>query len=398
MRNRAGYICTVLLVVILLPECLSIDQETRISCFILGKVQASLCPFTSYFQEDPLFVYSLEPIPSGLTNEERRRYDRQYFPRTRSILVDSIDMMFFSDARVQHFMPRQFSDLDYAFRDAGMPSYWSFGPAWIQAIEPTILYQLLPVSEYDFYFHKNWKVVFREGRDPVLTPFKALGMEKVQGDAYAKMVPRPGAEIWADMEPVDFPWLVSWEPGGSNPGIAWVCGDEFNQQWWALTPGSRHMNPYAIDMTTNMILYSLGRDLVRDIQARRAARELLSTFKAQKLLILSMIEWADGFGANVLSVSSDLTDLEADVEESTSHYLNQEYTASITLMDALDTRVVEITREAVRLKDEAMFWVFLSEWLAVTSATLLSGIVVWTLMVRRRLYRSVTTTRMTRNR
>jgi dolichyl-phosphate-mannose--protein O-mannosyl transferase len=53
-----------------------------------------------------------------------------------------------------------------------------------------------------------------------------------------------------------------------------------------------------------------------------------------------------------------------------------------------------ITRDAVKLKDEALFWVYISEWLVVTAAAMVAGVVVWSLMVRRRMYRAVGTTRM----
>ncbi len=210
-------VLTFCLLLITSPCVVSVD---RVSCFILGKVRHSLCPLTSFFSEDPLFVYSLEPIPSGLSDEERRKFDRQYFPRSRSALIESIDMMFFSDARVQHFSPRQFRDIEYAFTEAGMPSFWSFGPAWLQAVEPTILRDLVPIREYEFYYHKNWRVSFREEAGAIFGVFRDLGMERVQGDAYAIMVPKQGSKIWADMVPLDLPWLVSWNPGGKNPGIA----------------------------------------------------------------------------------------------------------------------------------------------------------------------------------
>jgi hypothetical protein len=50
----------------------------------------------------------------------------------------------------------------------------------------------------------------------------------------------------------------------------------------------------------------------------------------------------------------------------------------------------EIVAEEV--KNEALLWVYLTEWLSVSGTALIVGFVLWTLMVRRRLYREVETT------
>jgi len=370
------------------------NASPRISCFIIGKTNPGGCPFTSYFNEDPLFDYGLEPIPPDLPAKEKRKIDRLYFPRTRKALLETYDVIIFSDARVQHFTPRQLDDLEYAFRKAGMTSFSSFGPSWIHAFEPTTLYYIVPISEYTFYFPGSWRVVFRRERDPVLTPFTGLGVENVRGSYYGRMKPRQGTVVWADMEPLNLPWLVSWRPGGKEAGIAWACADEFNADWWALSPGMRGTNPYAIDLTANLMLYSRGMPLITDIQARRAARTLISGFMSQKLLVLSMMDWADLFGANTFSLSRRLTSLEAGVAKATSRYLEQDYGETVSIMRSLSSTMTEISRDAVSLKNQALFWVFLSEWLAVTSAAILAGIVVWTLMIRKAMYRSVEITRL----
>jgi hypothetical protein len=48
---------------------------------------------------------------------------------------------------------------------------------------------------------------------------------------------------------------------------------------------------------------------------------------------------------------------------------------------------------ATRLKDRALLWVYVVEWLTITAASLLTGFAIWTLMIRRALYREVSSTR-----
>ena len=49
---------------------------------------------------------------------------------------------------------------------------------------------------------------------------------------------------------------------------------------------------------------------------------------------------------------------------------------------------------ATRIKERTLLWVYVVEWLSVTGVSLFSGLIVWTLMVRRRLYREVGETRL----
>jgi len=47
----------------------------------------------------------------------------------------------------------------------------------------------------------------------------------------------------------------------------------------------------------------------------------------------------------------------------------------------------------MKLKDRALFWVYLTEWSAVMGTLFASGFVVYSLLVRRMLYKEVRLTR-----
>jgi hypothetical protein len=55
-----------------------------------------------------------------------------------------------------------------------------------------------------------------------------------------------------------------------------------------------------------------------------------------------------------------------------------------------------LEEKAFVLKDATLFWVYVIQWAAVTSVLMMSGVVLWSLMVRRRLFREVYTTKLTR--
>ena len=51
---------------------------------------------------------------------------------------------------------------------------------------------------------------------------------------------------------------------------------------------------------------------------------------------------------------------------------------------------------AIQAKDNALFWIFVIEWFVVTGTSMVAGALLWSLMVRRRLYREVGETRLDR--
>ncbi len=48
---------------------------------------------------------------------------------------------------------------------------------------------------------------------------------------------------------------------------------------------------------------------------------------------------------------------------------------------------------ALKAKDEAMLWVYVIEWLTVSGTAMITGSVLWTLMIRKAAYRPVAVTR-----
>jgi hypothetical protein len=398
-RTKAEVAC-ILTFILFYPSmsgyCIGTD-DSRISCFVIGVVDLPRNPFTGFFIRDPLYTYRVEPL-NLLSIKEKRKLDRVYYPRNREALVEGYDVFILFHARIDHFTTNQIHDLDYAFREAGMVGIVEHGLDWNMVWTPTILYQLTPIRNLESYRADRWLPAFRREREPVFLPFLDLGIESVIGVGRHTLTLKQGATVWADSQPRDLPFISSWRPVGGDPGILWETNGGF-AEWCGVRVSDfgRVDNPYAIDLVTNMILYSLDRDLLIDVFDRREARSLLSIFREQKLLILHMIEWADKFGANTQSVSSRLTDLEEMVEEATASYLDQDYQTTISIMGSVSSGIEEALNEAMKTKNEALFWVYASEWLAVTASVILSGFILWSLMIKRRLYKSVEVTRSVRS-
>jgi hypothetical protein len=370
------------------------QQASKISGIVIGHYGfVWYDPFRILFHRDPIFTYTLYPLPPDLGDDDKRKLDRVYYPRTGELLEETYDIMIFTDARIQHFTSRQFHDLDHAFREAGMASVMVFLGSflWDWVWEPSILREVAPISRHEKARYDGFRVEFNRQRDPVFLPFLGYGIEEVVGNAVAEMQVKQGATVWGTIRPQNQPWMASWKPGGGDPGMQWTLLQFYLEGWW-----DEDNNPYALDVATNMIFYSLGMDLISDIPARREARRLFSEFQLQKSAILSMMEWADSFGADTLTLSDRVRDLEGKMEDGVTDYAAQDYAATISFLESMRATVSEISEEAVRLKDDALFWVHLVEWLVITSAAIISGAAVWTLMIRRSMYRATATTRLRR--
>jgi len=363
-------------------------EPGRLHGIIIGHGSGMLNnPFRILSLDDPLLLLDTYPLPADLIPQEKRKLDRVYYPRTRGELLE-YDLMVFHGPRIQHFTPGQVHDLDFAFREGGMAAFCGLtglGLGW----EGPVLLGVIPIIERSVSpYERSYRPHFRENRDPVFTPLLQYGIDRVYGNVYTEMYPKPGATVWADIVPYGLPWLVSWRPAGSGPGMLWNVAHIFDI-WW-----DENNNPYALDVATNMLFYSLEMDLVIDIPARRRARNMFRNVRVQMSLIVSMMNWAESFGANTAELSDILVDLEEEAERAANDYINQEYEPAISFLESLFEEVKLTTTKAVSLKNQALLWVYAIEWLTVSGTGAVCGFVLWTIMVRRSSYKGVETTRL----
>jgi len=81
-------------------------------------------------------------------------------------------------------------------------------------------------------------------------------------------------------------------------------------------------------------------------------------------------------------------------EEGNELYLDQSYQGALDSVRESMEKLKSIEELAIEIKNQALMWVYITEWLAVTGTGLLCGFVIWTLMIRRGLYREIETTRL----
>ncbi len=100
------------------------------------------------------------------------------------------------------------------------------------------------------------------------------------------------------------------------------------------------------------------------------------------------------FGANRQSIDSEIAKVDAIESEGRELYLEQDIEGSAEALSKALRGLARVSDLALKLKDRALLWVYAVEWCAVAGTLMASGSVLWSIMVRRRLYRASGTTRI----
>ena len=123
-------------------------------------------------------------------------------------------------------------------------------------------------------------------------------------------------------------------------------------------------------------------------------REEYYLYSIQWGIITGMTEFVDRFGANVRPLEEELMRIDGLKRDASRLYIDQEYTDVLELIREARLQIADALNLAQEIKDQALMWIYITEWITVTGTSMFAGFVVWTLMVKRRLYKEVTTTRL----
>jgi hypothetical protein len=142
------------------------------------------------------------------------------------------------------------------------------------------------------------------------------------------------------------------------------------------------------------LMYSTGRDLPTDVIQVHRLRVKFTDYASSQGFIFSLLDFIEKFGANTVGIVDQIDEISGVEDEAKTLYLEQAYQDSSLVIDQALQEIELLREEALRLKDRALIWIYVVEWLSVTGVSMLCAFVLWSLMVKRKLYRTVSTTRM----
>jgi len=114
----------------------------------------------------------------------------------------------------------------------------------------------------------------------------------------------------------------------------------------------------------------------------------------ERSLLTGLLDFIDSFGANTRGVHVGMEEIDRLRLASFEEYRAYDFADAAEIMESAMSRFADLRDDAMDLKDRALLWVYLTEWVAVTGTSLVCGFVLWSLMVRRKLCREVVTTRL----
>jgi hypothetical protein len=343
-----------------------------------------------------------------VSDEYLHRLNRIYFPRNKEALFGH-NVLFFNHPRLDFFTPQQQAMMvDFSSTEGKVPIAFPLSRSYEEVQVPWLnspISGVFPVDMERFAFawaegipDRFWgsiRLRLVSGLPPVFGLFENTGIFEARiytgsRPCYAK----EGATIWLYMldgprEMPEAPAFVSWPYGdsdawafGLHPGwenTAWAeAGD-----WWEL-------------IFLNICFYTSGREILTFEEAvdKRSVKIKLAYFRNSASLFRNIVDFVSKVGANTNQAERTLSEAYRIKSEAETESLEQRYEEAGEKMDEALQLIDQAMDEAQQAKDAALFWIYIAEWLITTAAILISGVVLWWLMVRRSLYREVITTQL----
>jgi hypothetical protein len=145
----------------------------------------------------------------------------------------------------------------------------------------------------------------------------------------------------------------------------------------------------------NIMLHSLGRPLPTDIILVNAVRRDFELYREMTSTIAVFFDFVERFGVSSHRLVEEKLAVDLIIEKASNSYLEGNYEEALDQAREAHDALGELELRTIKLKDRALLWVYVIEWAAVSGTCLITGYVIYLLMLRRRLYRQVEVTRIT---
>jgi len=331
-----------------------------------------------------------------------RKSMRVYMPRTLRALNHSYDVIILSDANVASFEARHLNWFSSAVTELGLGlamvgGFESFGGHGYSSWGDTSVGKILPV-ECPPEYNAEGRIEILVPTNPVVSnlPWDTIGTSNYFGGNV--VVPKMASEVVANMRSDLLPRRILPGAGRRYPLLIWWNigrGRSFAMAAdWTPAAGTAFMRwTYYGDFCINLVLFTAGQPVPEDIEQVHLVRRILKDCMETSRYLYSMIDFVEKFGASTTSVQKTAAKARGLVKQARQRYLSYEFEESHDLaLQALSTLQKGLD-EALAARDRALFWVYLIEYLVVTATCLIAGTILYSLMIRRRLYRQVKETR-----
>ena len=373
-------------------------QSQRIRLKFIGDCMAIQTP-TRFLEADPLI--SLKLVPSSIQElavdlKGIRRYMRLYMPRTFDDLVGNTDVVMLSNSAADYFQPEWLRWVSSGTERDGLGLLMIGGLCSFGGFNGYIVYpdwgqnqigEILPVDTITTKGDGHKDFAFKI--HPVLEENPLVSFfDWEKGPTFFSLntvSTKLGAKIIAVSDPQELP-LLAYQDVGAGSSIAFTTtwgspwGNEFVR--WEFFP----------DFSADMVYYSAGIEIPDPVVVHQI-RMVWEKYQLKQDIVRSVLEFVDRLGGRTVKVQRMLDDITIKRGETDELYINQEYEGCYERVLLLLTDLTFVTEAAMESKNAAFLWVYIIEWAGVTATLFLSGYFLYIVMIRRRLYKQVASTR-----
>jgi hypothetical protein len=372
-----------------------VGPEGRVRCICVGDVVDQYGGFNSFvvIRFDPAIDATLVPSrPDYLGSYENAlRNMRIYMPRSYARLADSFDLIVTSDADRMIFSTEWIEWMSRSVTSGGLGLEWlgsiqsnSF-PSW----EGTTLAEIAPCSPGpDLDVSQAFRVSIVDPGEELMAalPWEdspPLGNVNTQ-------IPKEGSREWARVRgptSAEHPLMTFWRRGKGNV-LCFASKFPNGVDSWA-----RGWDYFSQAMIY-LVYRTCDRELPPDPLLFASVIGALEQYGERASTVSSVFAFVERFGGRLDRLYEIMDEIALEKAQADLAYLNGDYVACLDILDGARSRQISLMDDAMEAKDMALFWVYVTEWCAMTGTFLVSGAILWALMVRRRLYREVGVSRL----
>ncbi len=320
---------------------------------------------------------------------------RVYMPRTRESLVIKYDVVGMDDTSWAGFRSDIIHWLTEGCREDALGLFMaggfeSFGgnvgfPSW----GDTVLDQVMPVECLREY---------SDGAQNIVTDFEDEFLRSLPWDDYNRHSFFCGYNRLATKQ-LAHQLSYFQAMGRRDPG--WVWWDVGEGRFFASAGGFRgvsgwcqfyHWEHYP-DFVCNLQYFLAGLTPPTELELLYATRTLFRQIHNQRQILTSTIDFVAKFNADTGSVDRKTLEALNSLKEAKGHFVDLELDKSKDAAQRAFQQFEEAYDLAIEAKEAAILWIFVTEWLVVSATSMVCAFVIWTLMIKRRLYKEVRITR-----
>jgi uncharacterized membrane protein len=351
-----------------------------------------------HLENDPFF--ELTPVRAmwlpgdyGYDDDVMARAMRQYMPRTYQELLDNYDIVSLFYASKEVVKAEFIKWISDAVADGKGMVFMGHGSSWAFDWSATTVGDILPVEMLKSDYTKQpTRIKITQENHPINVglPWSSIGEHGyLAGHSFVQS--RTGSEVLATLLPPfgpAYPFIVGWQiEAGRSMAIMSVFRYENNPFGeWEFFP----------DLISNIHLYQANQVIPDNPEVLHRIRRDLGTYALRNGVLVSTIEFISQLGGDTSEIDRIIDQANSRLKEVEELYLAYGFDAALELVKGNIQDLERAEEVAMKVKDRTFTWIYTVEWLVLTSTSIITGVMIWSLMIRKRLYSDVSTTRLTR--